>query len=285
LGIGQFKTSSKVINPSVLLLVRWRDHTGTTTTGLVMLAEISPQDVLEDTWLTSYEQNTEIIWQQLIRLNLGIRALNKLTSFPFDLFETTPQHFWRLVVAALFEMCVMIIWRIAVDTEDTGLTLQQFKNQICQHIRNDKYCNLLNDSIRQKHLNKEIDALGQKIKEIRHNFIAHLNLLQHIDPTLTKLSLKPLVLSEIEQYQKTVNEYFELLCFGNFKALLPWEYGSDDVSEDDIDRLLVNIAQNSTLINAPEKNPYLWPGILNNLTESQVEILNKYRSKLGLSLV
>jgi hypothetical protein len=250
-----------------------------------MLTEFSPQEVLEDTWLTSYEQHTEVIWQQLIRLNLGIHALNKLTSFPFDLFETTPQHFWKLVVTALFEMCVMIIWRIAVDTRTEGLTVQKFKNQICQHVRDEKYCKLLNNSIKQKQLDKEIKALGPKIEKIRHNFIAHLNLLQHTNPTLTELSRKPLVLTEIEQYQKTVNEYFELLCVGNFRELLPWEYASNDVSEDDIDRLLVNIAQKSTLINVPEKNPHLWPGIRASLTESQVEILNKYRSKLGLSLV
>jgi len=243
------------------------------------------KDVLDDRWLISYEQHIEVFWQQLIRLNLGIRALNKLTSFPFDLFETTPQHFWKLMVTALFEMCVMIIWRVAVDKEKEGLTLQHFKNQICQHVRDSKYCQLLTDSIKQKRLDKEIQALGSKITEIRHNFIAHMNIMEHIDPNSSELLQKPLVLSELEQYQKTVNEYFELLCFGNFRVLLPWEYTSDNLQEDDIDRLLVNIAQHSTLINTPEKNPYLWPSIRDSLTESQVDIINKYRTKLGLSLV
>ncbi|SRR6266498_2037789 len=243
------------------------------------------QGVLEDTWLVSYEQQIDVLWKQLIRLNLGIRALNKLTSFPFDFFETSPQHFWKLVVEALFEMCVMIIWRIAVDERNEGLNLQRFKNLICQHVQDHKYARLLKDSIRQKQLDKEIKALGLKIQQIRHNFIAHMNLTQHIDPNSSELSQKPLVLSEIEQYQRTVNEYFELLCFGKPRALLPWEYPSDNLQEDDIDRLLVTVAQHSTLINAPENNPYLWPGIRDSLTASQIEIVNKYRSKLGLPLV
>lgn len=250
-----------------------------------MLSELSPHEVLEDVWLTSYEQNIEVIWQQLISLNLSIHALNKLISFPFDLFETTPQHFWKLVVKALFETCVMTIWRIAVDTDKDVLTLQKFKNQINQHVQDEKYRKLLNDLIKKKKLDKEIKVLGQKIEAIRHNFIAHLNLLQHTDPTSSEILQKPLVLSELEQYQKTVNDYFELLCFNNFKAHLPWEYVSDNTSEDEIDNLLVNIARHSTLINTPEKNPYLWPSIRDSLTESQVEILNKYRSKVGLSLV
>ena len=249
-----------------------------------MLTEFSAREVLEEGWITSYEQHIEVTWQQLIKLNLGIRALNKLTSFPFELFETTPQHFWRLTINALFEMCVMTIWRIAVDTSADGLTLQKFKNQICQHVRDDKYSKLLNSSIKQKQLDKTIKVLGPKIEEIRHNFIAHLNLLQHTDPTSSKLYETPLVLSELEQYQRTVNEYFEILCFSSFRALLPWEYSSDDVN-DEIDDLLLNVARHSTLINAPEKNPYLWPGIRDSLTDIQVEILNNYRSKLGLSLI
>ena len=143
-----------------------------------MLTESAPHEVLQDAWLASYEQNIEVMWQQLIRLNLAIRALNKLTSFPFDLFETTPQHFWKLVVTALFETCVMTLWRIAVDTDKDVLTLQKFKNEICQHVRDEKHCKLLNNSIRQKRLDKEIKALGPKIKEIRHNFIDHQNLFE-----------------------------------------------------------------------------------------------------------
>lgn len=250
-----------------------------------MLNELSPNEILEATWLTSYEENIEVLWQQLIKLNLSIHALKKLISFPFDFFETTPQHFWKLVVNSLFETCVMTLWRVAVDTDENILTLQKFKNQICQHVQDEKYRILLKDSLRQRNLNSEIKFLGPKIAEIRHNFIAHLNILQHTVPASSWFSQEPLVFSEIEQYQKIVNEYFEVLCFKNFRALLPWEYLSDDASNDEIDNLLTNIARHSTLINTPEKNPYLWPGIRDSLTESQLEILNKYRSKVGLSLV
>jgi hypothetical protein len=250
-----------------------------------MLNELSPNEILEDTWLTSYEGNIEVMWQQLIRLNLSTRALKKLISFPFDLFETTPQHFWKLVVTALFETCVMTLWRVAVDTDENVLTLQKFKNQICRHVQDKKYCKLLKDSLKQRNLDTEIKLLNPKIEEIRHNFIAHLNILQHTAPASSKLFQEPLVFSEIEQYQKVVNEYFEVLCFKNFRALLPWEYMSDEASNDEIDNLLINIARCSTLVNAPEKNPYLWPGIRDSLTDSHLEILNKYRSKSDLSLV
>lgn len=143
---------------------------------------------------------------------------------------------------------------------------------------------MLNSTIKQKQLDKAIKDLGQQVEEIRHNFIAHLNLLQHTDPASSRLNEKPLVLSELEQYQRTVNDYFELLCFSNFRGLLPWEYTTDD-GKDEIDDILLNVARHSTLINAPERNPYLWPGIRDSLTEKQLEILNKYRSKLGLSSV
>ena len=221
------------------------------------------------------------MYEQILKLNKSIYVLRKITAFPFKFFEQViEQHFWELVIDSLFETSVMILWRIAVDSDKNGLTLKQFKNQISLHFLDHAYSKKLKKIIKERHLNDEIE----KIKIIRHNFIAHMNRKQHIHSNAANLLEDPLELSDLEKYQKTVNEYFDLLNFGESFATLPWEYLSEN-KEDDIDYILDSIVKNSAVFNGPEDNPQLWAGIKDTLTESQLEILNIYRAKFNLPLV
>ncbi len=176
------------------------------------------RDLLDDAWLESYDQGIDLLSEQILKLNMCIYALKKITIFPFELFDPfVEHHFWKLVIDSLFETCVMTFWRIAVDENKEGLTLNQFKNQIRSHFTDHAYSKSLNELVKKRHFDDGI----KRIKIVRHNFIAHMNREQHINPNGTALIQGPLELSELEQYQKTVNEYFDLLNFEKSFATLP----------------------------------------------------------------
>ena len=255
---------------------------------------LSPKDIIEESWLVSYEQNVEAIWWQLVRLNSTIFVLEKILSFPFDLFHPLPatKHFWNLVENALFETCILIIWRVGVDTVYTeGLTLQQFKNQVFQHLKTDEYRIPLKKALKKDNVQSSVSDLEKKIRELRNNYIAHYNLQRVTNPTAEQIRQRIFLPSELKQYQNTLNGYFDLLCFGHKRAVLPLEYHPDVThplgfdSQSDIERLLDNVARESALLNLPEKNPAYWFIYRQNLSEKSLKILNEYRAKFELPAV
>lgn len=248
------------------------------------LQEIAPKDLIESTWLDSYEQNIDALWWQLVRLDSTIFVLEKIISFPFDLFLPLPKrHFWNLVENTLFEMCVLIIWKVAVDNKEEGLTLQQIKNKILQHLRKEDYRDQFRRALKNVDFEKTVSTFKHKITHIRHNYIAHFNLNANVNPTPEQIRERTLLFPELKKYRDIIKSFFDLLCFGHRKALKPIEYEYDNCS--DIEQLLDNFAKDSALLNLPEKEPDYWPIHRENLSEQELEILNKYRTKFGLSEV
>ena len=250
---------------------------------------MSPNDVLEPSWLAEYKQKIDAIGKQLLTLHDTIFVLEKIFAFRFDLFMPIPGPFWKLVENALLENCILIIWRVGVDNVyREGLTLQQLKNQIFQCLSNEDYHTQLKDEFKSGYFDGKISNLESKISEIRHNYIAHYNLAKHVNPTPEQIKKRTLFFSELKQYQNTLKEYFDLLCFGAQKLPLHPDYHPDVIhpagveNRSDIERLLDNVARESDLLNLPEINSYHWEAFRQNLSDESIRILNDYRAKFGL---
>lgn len=256
------------------------------------IQDMPPKDVIEPSWFPIYEQNIDAVWRQLVRLNSTIFVHEKIFSFPFRLFlpmSSGSRIFWKLVESALFETCVLIMWQVGVDNVyKEGLTLQQLKNQIFKHLQNSDYYSQLNDAFKQGHYDRRISSLKEKISEIRHNYVAHYNLEKYVNPTPEQIKKRFLLSSELKKYQNTLNEYFDLLCFGIERATLPSEYHPavsyplGDDSRSDIERLLDNIARESSLLNLPENDPVPWEAFRQKLSDEDIQIINEYRTKFEL---
>ncbi len=252
------------------------------------IREASPKDLIESSWYETYEDHVELIWEQLIRLNSSIFILENLLSFPFDLFLPGPRYFWNLVEEALFETCVMTIWRVAVDSSfEEGLTIRQLKNEILQHLNSDENREEFKRLLRKVNFDQAIARVEPVIREIRHSYIAHFHLEKHVNPPPEE---RVLLFSEVQKFRDALNSLFELLCFGHGKATLPFEYHPDlrypkANRFTDIELLLDNVAQYSPLLNMPEQNPTQWVHTREKLKDQEIEMLNKYRVRFGLSRV
>lgn len=250
------------------------------------IEEMHPKDLFEPSWFVTYEQGVDVLYQQLVRLNSSIFVLEKVLPFPFDLFKPYPRLFWNLVTNALFETCVLAIWRVAVDSSDAGLTLRQLKNEVFQHFCKDEYKQHFGKVLKSAHFEKTISTLEPKIITLRHDYIAHFNLAANVNPTPEQNKQRVLFFSELKNYRDAVNSFFDLLCFARKKLLLPLDYHPSVIhpgdARSDIEQLLDCVARESAVLNLPEENPQHWEAFRKNLSEVYVEKLNQYRTKFGL---
>jgi len=247
----------------------------------VNLREMLPKYLIKQDWLESYETKRDAIWRQLVTLNSSVFVLEKISSFRFDLFVTERMHFWDLVENALVETCVLVIWRVGVDCHEKGLTLQQLKNDLQENLL-PQYAVAFNELVRTSWLSQRVSRIEPKIKEVRDNYIAHFNLSKRVKPTPEEVKTRSLLLPELKGFRDTLNSYFELLCFGHGRAMLPPAYvlpGGTDVEE-----MLSGIARNSYLLSLPENDPELWALNKSEHSESDLRVLNEYRTQFGLSL-
>jgi hypothetical protein len=251
----------------------------------VNLREMLPKDLIAPPWLATYERNIDAIWGQLVTLNSSIFVLEKISPFRFDLFVIGRKHFWDLVEHALVETCVLVIWRIGVDCHEEGLTLQQLKHCVQNNLL-PQYTAAFNELAKTSWLPQKVSRIEPKIKEIRDNYIAHFNLTKHVKPTSEVVGARSLLLSELKGFRDTLNSYFELLCFGHGRAMLPIEYWPDEKRpasfECDVEELLDGVARNSDWLNLPENHPELWAVHKPEQSEKDLRILNQYRTKFGL---
>jgi len=137
--------------------------------------KLPPKDLLLPSWSDEYEEKIDLIHQQLVRLNSSTFILEKLFSFRFDLFTPFNQNFWALIEQALFETCIMIVWRVGVDSHAEGLTLQQLKKEVLHNLKDD-YKEEFRRLVKGANFEKTISSVKPTISKIRHNYIAHFNL-------------------------------------------------------------------------------------------------------------
>jgi hypothetical protein len=190
------------------------------------------------------------------------------------------------VINALFETCILALWRIAVDSSDVGLTLRHLKNDIFQHFCKDEYKDYFAQILKSTRIEESVSALEPKITTLRHDYIAHFNLEANINPTPEQNAQRALLFSELTSYRDAVNSFFDLLCFARKEVLLPLGYHPDIIhpgdARSDIEQLLDCVARESTVLNLPEKTPQHWEAFRKNLSEDYVKKLNQYRTKFGL---
>lgn len=253
------------------------------------IKEMEPKDLLEPSWLSTYEQDIFLLYRQLYRLNSSIFVLEEMRPFPFHLFGPDPRHFWDLARDALFETSVLALWRIAIDSSGDGLTLRQLKNEVFQHFRKAEYKTHFSKALKDGRFEQKISALEPKIRTLRHNYISHFNVDANVNPIPEQHNERVISLSELRNCLDVVNPFFRLLCFKKQMLLLPLEYDLNIVHpgdpRSDIEQSLDCIAQNSTLLNLPEENPQLWEIVRKGLSETDIKKVNQYRTKFKLPRV
>jgi len=241
-------------------------------------------DVIEASWLEEYEKQQNAIWWQLVNLNNNLFLIERIEEFPFNVFLPLGRTFWTLTKKALLETCVMIIWRVILDTDSESLTLRRFKNQILQHLHDPKMKQQLGTHLKNSHFENKIAELESKVTEIRHNYLAHLNKEMNTHPSPQEITEHPLAIAEIKDILNASEGLFDALCLNHGFHLWYMEYSNSvrEKRETDIDRLLDSVARDSAILNSPERDPAGWNYAKRNYPEDWIAIVNEYRRKFGM---
>ncbi len=253
----------------------------------MQLQEMHPYDLIDPSWVPSYEREITAMWWQLVQLDSNLFILDKLSAFPFDLFQPVPEPFWKVVYDSLFETSIMIVWRVGLDADRRTLTLPQLTDKIRQNLR-EEYSSEFEDLLRDVDFEAALSDLAPRVRELRHNRIAHFNRDWNVDLGPEQAKQRGLQLSELMALRDELKSLFGLLCFEDRKSVHLIHYhpevrhppGVD--TRPDIERLLDCVAKQSELLNMPERQPEAWPHSRKNLSSAELEVLNKYRVKLGL---
>ncbi len=212
-------------------------------------------------------KKVEILWEQLVILNSNLLVLKKIINFPWHLFQPNPfPQFWSLTLKNLYDMCILIIWRIT-ENNSKRLSLPQVINEI----KNSKIEGYL----------KDINEIHRKVLKIRHGEIAHLG-----DKWMTNLQKRHQYLLSIDSMKKmsdNLTKIFSAIC-----EILGFEGGREFVLwglDKEIEKLLNKFVKESPLLRMPEEQPGHWEIYKKKLSSSDIDILNQYRTKFGLSRI
>jgi len=254
----------------------------------VDFSEAQPETLLNPEWQSEYEYELEAIWWQIVRLNSNLFILRKISSFPYRLFSPFENPFWKSVYEGLFEASVMIIWRIALDTGRDALNITQLKNEIRENMQHDELRGRLDSELKKIGFAKGLMDVEDKVRDLRHNYIAHFSRNWNIDPRPDWARERTIRLAELREACQLVNSLFQLLCFGHGRGVLPIQYdpsvrhpeGTD--ARPDIVRILDSLARDSALLNMPEEQPGYWPVYRQQLSQNDLRELHDYRRRFGL---
>lgn len=247
------------------------------------LFDYSSEDIFNDEYLAIYEEELDAIWWEIIQLNTLILLLKRLTQFPFELFllKKPLQNFWDLVIGSFFDECVMIIWRIVSDENPKTITIRKVQKNVSKNLKNDTLRSEFDISLNSVNFDNSIESVEKNIQIIRHNYLAHFNRTRNIESNKENSNEVKIKLLDLEKVNDQVNSLFELLCFDFIKSTLHLGYIDPD-KENDLDNILNTLVKDSIVLNMPEKESGLWKYHKENLTESEIDVINTFREKFGL---
>lgn len=251
-----------------------------------------PEKILKESYIENYNKDIEAIWWEVVKLNSILFVLSKIVKFNFKLFSShlTKDHFWQLLLQSHYESAVLSLWKIEVDNSfEKGKTLNQIKNEIILNFKDDIIKKLFIAELKKKVFSGELSEISEKVKLLRHNIVAHLNfdgLPKPQNSENTKIKFE-----ELELYTMHINKFFELLCFGSGKFVIPLEYYEEDNliknnnRKTDIEEILDTIVKESHIFNLQKNKPEIWEFMFPKLEQRDKDEINFYRRKFGLEIL
>lgn len=263
---------------------------------MLNIQDISPEDAIDPNWLPEYKKQEEAIFWQIVQLNTQCFILQKISQFPFEpLYAPHRVTFWTTVYFSLYESSLMTIWRIAVDTGSDFLTLKSLKNGIYKNIRNDGHYpaqdikDALSSAIRNVDFENKLSQIENSVRDLRHSYVAHLKR-ERATGSEPRTS-DPFPFNKLKEMKEVIIQHFEILTFNRTFLYLPLQY-AENVRESeplhripDIEKLLDQLADQSSILHEPEDNPHVWIHRRKRLSPETLSQINNYRERLGLGSV
>jgi hypothetical protein len=227
----------------------------------------------------------DFFWVQLTRLNMDLFIAEKIAGFPFDFFTgpMVPPFFFQAFRNAV-EISVLQIVKLVQDPGKDVVGLRRFKNDVLRTYIRPEYESAYQQNLAECRFDDETERLLKVAGAMRDDNIAHF---------LRRKSFKlqredTLTIQNLQSLASAINGLFTVIAFGPRHTFLPLEYdptarrppGAD--SRPDIERVLDSFARECAVLHLPESNPIAWDMTRPSRTETWINQLNHWRTRLGL---
>lgn len=242
--------------------------------------ELFPQDFAE-----AYQRLHNDLWYRMVRLHGTIYTLEQLKDFPFDhLYAPNGMEFWRLVRRNFLEMAIILLHGLISDTGPDVHTIRNFKDRIAKGPWLDQHMHhLFTETFQEREFDHNTNVIAERVKEIRHNYIAHRLVDMHT--ALPKQELSGVKLQELRQLLDATHSLFSALSFGGAYATLAGDFMPGTVGGKPrrtcLDEVLDAVLRDSYFVNEPERDQW-WHEMRKRMSPEELELLNKYRKRVGL---
>jgi hypothetical protein len=239
-------------------------------------------EILKPEAMEAHAEKMAYFHARLSELHHNVYFVERIAEFPFDLFvHPVEDAFLRMVARNFLQIAVLQITKLVTDSGLDARTLLQFRNFMDGTVKDehrDGYRKVLKDA----KFNPRIDRLIAKAKDLRDTQIAH-----WVEPA-PGAPVDALTFAEIKDVVREMTNLFEVAAFSTDYRYLCMAYdpevrhpaGHD--ARPDIERILDGIARDSPTLHLPESNPMAWPYARQSWPAERLEVLNRYRRKLGL---
>ena len=122
-----------------------------------------------------------------------------------------------------------------------------------------------------------------RIRALRHNYIAHLNYEFNVNPDPQALNQIAVELCDLKKLRDELVTFFRLLCLGHQYIIAPPEYRDSGIWQSDIEEVMDCLAGKSLVLHMPKNDPDRWSSYRENLSQEELDMLNEWRRKCGLS--
>jgi hypothetical protein len=257
---------------------------------------VKVNDFILPEYRKEFEKRIEFLWGQLMLLNERSVIAETIKAFPFDLLHLEFGAFWKHTCNVLVESCYLIAYKLIADQNTQELKFTALKNRfLCTYL--DPARQDIRDSFitrwKSSRFKEAERILERNFKEIRHTYVAHYDSVKLIDDAEDTTVGFHLSLSNLLQIRDALNIVLQsfMLGTGEYAAAFDSAYdakvrpgsGHYNSPQTDIEKLLLELALNSPMVNAWEQNPGLWAGFCLNHTDEEIELINSYRRKKNLA--
>ena len=245
------------------------------------LEELKIDQVINNNFIEDYTKHIEAIWWQIVELDTDIYILNKLSKLPFETFHLTfpSSPFWGQIYKTLFDMSLLIIWRISFDPNKKSLTL----NKINQLIQKNSVSDDIIEKLKTLELSPWIVDTKIKVEKLRHKLIGHSDIIINTYKPQEFFNMYRVRLNDLEKCRDDIVRYFDILCFDHNYSTRTREYLDfvDSDRETDIDKIFNLMVKDSPIFKMQDEHPEFWEKYYKKkIDKKDLEIIDYYRAKL-----
>ncbi len=240
----------------------------------------SHQQVLKPECVARYEVAHGDIYHRLIHVNTSIEILETIASFPLRHLVAPDEPFFDILYWNFSYTCVVILHALLEGSERCGILA--FKNHLLRDWLPEREQGTLRGRLRAARFSEKARCIKERAGDMRDKVVAHR------DPLVVSGSLRVpgLTIGDLRQLYSETEAIFAACCFATeyVTTLYPGGTVGGRPIERDIEQFMMLLLRDSEWLMEPERAGPWWMEMRKRKSQTDLDELNRWRARLGLSV-